>query len=1844
MELTKLQKMFLQEAKIGYKVKIKGLSEGLLVIKALSEDYVELLDDGDGWESDGWKLDPREINAYRIMQRETRPQPFTEEIVRICAAVEGAKQPAAVALEDVLALVTETEKESGLESHIKNVWSSCQKAKDAYSFDENMRKCSRLLMDEYPDSRALLVLRAYAAMRCGEMNSSKREYEPAACYAKAEKDFAAADCPRGLYLLAAAQEKCDPALMQKALAARTGADLLYFCLQKTPLATAAAAVHALLTEDISDRDAIEAAVYLAEKSAPGELYLPEGSDLCAAANARTLLERLAALKKDAPLPEKPAIRPEPALPAEVQTAPVVQTVPKSEPEPAPEAPAAAEIYQSMRRYTGTIHNFSAPKFCGHIEMDPECNFLEPTHYTFFHMKFIEDDALYEQLLTAPFPRKDYTYRVSFIPCKNRGKNDDYCAGRILWLNPDELPEKAAPAAESVSADCRGYLYEFKTSYRPGGPLEKGRVQMGDASCNFLLGDVEDPYLQAYLRRFWFSGSKELPVRFALAEDSRGMKCARALRLDENAELDVSAAEIEQCIPKAALERWQAKISGSAEASEAQEPERPPFVRSFAYDELEVWEGALPTRTRKDAPSVLRPAPAVRPAAAPSSPWTPPAASSPWTPPAASSPQYDTLSVVAPASVSNKSLTQQYLEMLASREENSCADQLKKASIFSAPGEKNPDLLRQAVDLYREVLRKGTVADVTKALPALIDTLSRMEKFEEALAVLDAVRGSANPYMMGEEGYINRRISVLQNLREEKYRDDLVESLTRKAELSSSYTAQLHVLSQAANIRFRQGRYSDALELMDRWSATLDAYRRNSNADIPQSSYVWNLCLRARCLYRLQPDKAKELAARILETDPNNTAAQMIVDGRPAEEIDRTVEELMAETRRGPVPFTLDLDESMPQFVADLLSDFRLSDYARTIMPGLVNADEEFTGTLQQAKRAIDALSLQKRSAQKPDERCNIELCCAKILLTFIQRSDSPVNANAEANRTFSGGVRVYLGRALACMADARILDYQPDSARYMYTLALKLLEPSNMTFRWSLYRGIASLLTDGEQLIEAINRAGSQWGETQQQRSLNTMAYLARSYPSEKAVRRFVSESLLLQMDNPGLYAQNQIFDRLYAPEALRGRIWNVLCEINGAKVEDALVMPDEFRQGWNSAISAVSQRYRDFAAQIHTLPLDGTVAELEKALQTIRSGTYCSWLHDLGSSDDQRLHQFLEAAASWMRYLREKQSMDAFASKRHELNSILRICRDQTPGWLRNPTRISSELLPKMQILRSLAQSEQNTLLKSNPPRLSIELSEESAVLDGDIARVQVCVRNAENNLDARDVALEIPDGADYRFDGFAGPSHAGYLSSGDSVHFVVRLKLSEDIVHQPNFAFDVICRYGCSDSAEEQEPVVPVRARLTAAMYDRNSVEKIPNPYSADGHSCAPELFYGRDKDIDRILEEMQTPGDPQQMAQGKGVVIYGQKRAGKTSIKDFLRERILAQFGEKQRILMVDIGSIGDCQTESGISFLSLYSRILDEISASLTEQYPELGEELYDMLLDASDAVLASSGDAAQTAFLHCIHGMLRAANRPGLPNMRIVLLVDEFTYLYEQILQGKNDPACMTFFKALIENYKFFIIAVAQDSYPSFSGHTGCANALAVFRPIRISYLEPEPARRLITEPTMYVDAEGCKRSRFNEKSVSRLLDLTACSAYLIQLLCGQLVNYMNDEGLISANEGIVETFLNERIFGGRLPREKFDAQINDLQDMVGDRERPEDNFKLLREIAIQSEIAEYAPVQSLRLDRLGFGEARLMQLIAILRDREVLVRREREDRYGVRIDEVKIKVTLLKEWFLKVES
>ena len=131
--------------------------------------------------------------------------------------------------------------------------------------------------------------------------------------------------------------------------------------------------------------------------------------------------------------------------------------------------------------------------------------------------------------------------------------------------------------------------------------------------------------------------------------------------------------------------------------------------------------------------------------------------------------------------------------------------------------------------------------------------------------------------------------------------------------------------------------------------------------------------------------------------------------------------------------------------------------------------------------------------------------------------------------------------------------------------------------------------------------------------------------------------------------------------------------------------------------------------------------------------------------------------------------------------------------------------------------------------------------------------------------------------------------------------------------------------------------------------------------------------------------------------------------------------------------------------------------------------------------------------------------------PPYTNARIMLLLDEFADLYSAIQTGRIPESFMKAWKAMLEKQYFGSVLVGSMIMRDFIDRF--PNEFQVAEPIRVSYLDPSDARKLIEDPIRQPNGE----SRYCGPAVERLLDLTACSPFYIQIFCNRLVNYMNEK-------------------------------------------------------------------------------------------------------------------------------
>jgi len=157
-------------------------------------------------------------------------------------------------------------------------------------------------------------------------------------------------------------------------------------------------------------------------------------------------------------------------------------------------------------------------------------------------------------------------------------------------------------------------------------------------------------------------------------------------------------------------------------------------------------------------------------------------------------------------------------------------------------------------------------------------------------------------------------------------------------------------------------------------------------------------------------------------------------------------------------------------------------------------------------------------------------------------------------------------------------------------------------------------------------------------------------------------------------------------------------------------------------------------------------------------------------------------------------------------------------------------------------------------------------------------------------------------------------------------------------------------------------------------------------------------------------------------------------------------------------------------------------------------------------------------------------------------------------------------------KALLQENYFSAVLVGQDVMPKFKQRF--PNEFGTTQDERVSYLKRDDAIKLIDEPIRVGGRQG--DSRFRERAIERILDLTAGSPFYVQILCNRLVEYMNRKRARLVTEADVEQVKDELVKGANaLGLDKFDNLLNS-GDTSKDAISDSDALKVLTAITLSS--------------------------------------------------------------------
>ncbi|MFJ5218928.1 AAA family ATPase [Streptomyces sp. NPDC088354] len=637
----------------------------------------------------------------------------------------------------------------------------------------------------------------------------------------------------------------------------------------------------------------------------------------------------------------------------------------------------------------------------------------------------------------------------------------------------------------------------------------------------------------------------------------------------------------------------------------------------------------------------------------------------------------------------------------------------------------------------------------------------------------------------------------------------------------------------------------------------------------------------------------------------------------------------------------------------------------------------------------------------------------------------------------------------------------------------------------------------------------------------------------DRSRHRALTMGLLTLLSVSSQRVQREIISRTYRDEAIRSALVRELRTL----LEKDLSTPnslDAYRELWQEALR---RHLRGLDAQRSTLRqlLDrseslGTLAEDQQLLDSVAAQVYTCPL------DLDRITKTIAIIAELRGYLEQPSYLE-----QERLESRIRtMVGDLVDTIEQAPTRLSLEYLAPLltKLDRALAVHFRDVQRAAEPTDLDVELvlSSYAPKTAGSTIQVQLSVTNPPRRSPAVDVRLLVLDNPD-DYESVPGSIPVAHSLRDEqtetcTVPLVVTERATQEQVVTLRYRLEFTVR---SDQRRQTEP-----RTLSLRLSDTEDWEPINNPFSEGAPVEDKQMFYGRGPLIEILLEVLGRTDT-------KCVVIYGQKRVGKSSVLHHLQQDLVPPVVAAKFSLL-------DIATDLN------HATLLYRISNAFHRRLEDLEDVGYAPL--EIDRPILRDFTESPSPHIHFDNYMREIQRRMRRSQehreWRMVLLLDEFTVLYSAIQRGNLPREFMKSWKAMLESRMFSSVVVGNDLMPRFL--KAFPNEFQVARQSPVSYLDEAPAVELITEPIAMPDG----KSRYRGDSVQRVIELTARNPYYIQLFCNRLVQYMNAERQSLIGPADVDAVAATLVRGeSALVQEQFDnlltpgdADVSELRDDV----------------------------------------------------------------------------------------
>jgi len=275
----------------------------------------------------------------------------------------------------------------------------------------------------------------------------------------------------------------------------------------------------------------------------------------------------------------------------------------------------------------------------------------------------------------------------------------------------------------------------------------------------------------------------------------------------------------------------------------------------------------------------------------------------------------------------------------------------------------------------------------------------------------------------------------------------------------------------------------------------------------------------------------------------------------------------------------------------------------------------------------------------------------------------------------------------------------------------------------------------------------------------------------------------------------------------------------------------------------------------------------------------------------------------------------------------------------------------------------------------------------------------------------------------------------------------------------------------------VVLIAAFLWRRHRQRNQLRRRRfNPYVAGAPVLEDEMFFGRRELVDRILQTIHN----------NSLLIYGERRIGKTSIQHQLKKRLSELDDPNYKFYPVYVDLQGTPETR-------FFQTIAEDIFQELTP------------VLDGLKSATDMSEDYSYRGFVRDVHAVIKVLRKRTGKKVKLVLLIDEVDELNDY------DPRINQKLRSLfMKNFAESLVAVVSGVEIKKQWEREGSPWYNFFEEIEVKPFGPKEARDLIERPIGRI-------FKLDGGVVEKIISLTAGKPYLIQKMCISLVTRLHEQ-------------------------------------------------------------------------------------------------------------------------------